>query len=388
MTALLHTALVSKFQCLGEACEDTCCQNWSMQVDEETLAAYRERTPELLHAVETEADGTHVMKRDPATRYCVKMENGLCGIHKKYGESMLGDACHFYPRVTRALGAKHLMTATPSCPEVVRLMLALDDPFSPVSASVGRLPRTLKDYLPNAMDADAVMVVHQAFIACALDDGIAPEQALARISSVARSMALLDPKTLNQSVPLYLRLADGRLATPEPHPADSFNLLHALCGLIIASHKPISDRLKRTIADIEQALKATLDWQNVQIAVSEGSSAALTAIRQEWQEAAPHYAHALRRFLAMQLSLGLFPFAGLGSDAVQRITFIGVRLATVKLALMCAHHLHGPLSNEDIVRIIQSLSRFMDHLGSADFSLSIYNETGWTNEARLRALCS
>ncbi|MDX2073094.1 MAG: flagellin lysine-N-methylase [Alphaproteobacteria bacterium] len=386
--ALTQTTLISSFQCLGEACEDTCCQNWSMQLDAPTLAKYESAAPELLAAVEREEGGLPVMRRDPATRHCVKMENGLCGIHKRYGDAMLGDACHFYPRVTRTLGQKTLMTATPSCPEIVRLMLALEMPFAPVDGAALRLPHSLKNYLPEGMDEAVALAVHQAFLDCALDASLAPQQALAHIASVARSMELLDAKTLDQSVPLYLRLAGGRLPVAEAHPADAFNLLHALCGLIVASHKPISDRLRKTISDMERSLQATLDWERVQISLGEGSAAALADIRAKWQEASPHYAHALRRYLAMQLSLALFPFAGLGGNASERVTFIGVRFATIKLALACAHHLHGPLAGEDIVRIIQSLSRFMDHLGDAAFSLSIYAETGWNKEARLLALCA
>jgi len=358
-----------------------------MQVDDATLAKYKNDAPELLASVEVERDGTAVMKRNPATRYCVKTEDGLCGIHKKYGDGFLGDACHFYPRVTRSIGEQNMMTATSSCPEIVRLMLSLDAPFALVGTSVERLPQTLKNYLPEGMDATVADAVHQAFIACALDETISPEQALARIASVAKSMVFLDPKTLDQSIPLYLRLADGRVPPAQPHPSDAFNVLHALCGLIVASHKPISGRLKKTISDMEQALQVTLDWQNVQIHLAPDSNDALAQVKAGWKAASEHYAHALRRYLAMQLSLNLFPFAGLGKDAPEHITFIGVRFATIKLALACAHHWQGPLSNEEIVRIIQSLSRFLDHLGDGAFSLSIYRETGWTEEARLLALC-
>jgi len=376
---ITQTKLISTFECLGASCEDTCCQNWSMQVDAATLERYKTQAPELLAAVETDQD-ILVMKRDPATRHCVKMEDGLCSIHKKYGSDFLGDACHFYPRVTRNVNEKTLMTATPSCPEIVRLMLALQDPFAPIENTIERLPQTLKRY---ASDTDAG-AVHHAFLQCALDETLSPEQALSRISSVARSMAMLDPNSLDQAVPLYLRLAGGRIPKPEEHPADAFNLLHALCGLIVASHKPISKRLQKTISDMELSLQAKLDWNAVAIMLGEGSSAALADVIKKWNPA--HYAHALRRYLAMQLSLNYFPYAGLGNDATERITIIGVRFATTKLALACAHALQGDLPPEEMVRIIQSLSRFMDHLGDGSYSLSIYNETGWTKESRLLAL--
>jgi hypothetical protein len=64
-----------------------------------------------------------------------------------------------------------------------------------------------------------------------------------------------------------------------------------------------------------------------------------------------------------------------------------VRFATFKLALMSASVIHKiELPEETVVRIAQSLSRFLDHLGDAYFSLKIYGETGWDQEARLRGL--
>lgn len=385
MADVQQTKLIEQFQCLGDACEDTCCQNWSMQVDDATIARYREQAPELLEAVE-EDNGLMVMRRNPATRHCIKMEDGWCSIHKKFGSEMLGDACHFYPRVTRMCGGKTLMTATPSCPEVVRLLLAMEDPFTPVTHTIERVPHQMKQYLPEGVDEAVAIAVHEAMLETAMDQTIAPEQALARLSSVARSLPMLDKKTLDQSVPVYLRLADGRLPAPESHPADHFNLLHALCGLIVASQKPVSPRLQQTISDMETALKVTLDWQNTLIQLSEKSEGAVQKIWDDWRESSGHYDHALRRFLALQCSLHFFPFAGLGNMAQEKITFIGVRFSIIKLALACAHHLHGALPEEEVVRIIQSLSRFLDHLGDATFSLAIFNETGWIKEARLRAL--
>lgn len=278
------------------------------------------------------------------------------------------------------------MTATPSCPQVVRLMLSLEDAFADVETTTDRLPQSLKNYAPEGMSHEAALAVHRAFLNVALDESIAPEAALARISNVARRVSMLDPNTLDQSVLLYLRLAASGIPAQENHPADAFNLLHALCGLIVASHKPVSPRLARTITDMEAALHAKLDWEKVQIGLAGDSGEALAKIISNWDQ--NHYAHALRRYLAMQLSLGLFPFAGLGNDAAERITIIGVRFATIKLALASAHALYGRLSEEEMVRVIQSLSRFLDHLGSATYSLVIYHETGWTKEARLLGLFS
>jgi len=91
-TILQHPALAT-FSCLGDKCEDTCCKGWSMQLDEATLERYKQKAPELLDAVEPAEETPWIMRKDKQTSYCVKYEGGLCGIHKKYGDDFLGDAC-------------------------------------------------------------------------------------------------------------------------------------------------------------------------------------------------------------------------------------------------------------------------------------------------------
>jgi hypothetical protein len=46
----------------------------------------------------------------------------------------------------------------------------------------------------------------------------------------------------------------------------------------------------------------------------------------------------------------------------------------------------GNLSADDAARIVQTLSRVLDHLGDSRFSLSIYAETQWLEEARMLGL--
>jgi len=384
-TILQHPALAT-FSCLGDKCEDTCCKGWSMQLDEATLERYKQKAPELLDAVEPAEETPWIMRKDKQTGYCVKYEGGLCGIHKKYGDDFLGDACHFYPRSTRALGNSHIMTATLSCPEIARLSLFSDTAFAFKESDVARLPYTLKNYLPESMSHEDALAVHSAFLQ-ATQDAAKVEIILARIASVARSIELLDKNSWAGAVPFYLRNADTRLPVPLKNPADPFNLLHALCGIVVATHKPPGERLSLTINDIEKALSSTLDWQNVLIHTGENSLDAYEKIKKIYNEQEKIFQPILKNYLQMQLSLSLFPFSGLGSNLSERITIIGVRLATIKLALMSACSIgDGALPQEVVVRVVQSLSRIMDHLGDPSFSLQIYAETGWSKEDRLRGL--
>jgi hypothetical protein len=91
----------------------------------------------------------------------------------------------------------------------------------------------------------------------------------------------------------------------------------------------------------------------------------------------------LKRYIQAQLSQALFPFSGFGQTLTERVSVIGVRLATVKLALATTADMISP---DRVVHVIQVLSRFMDHLADPTLTLRIYQETGWIREARLRAL--
>ncbi len=390
---ILRSKSLSQFVCLGDKCEDTCCQTWTMQVDEATLERYRTQAPELLAAVEQSKDHANdvdwLMRKDAATGFCVKLQGGLCGIYPKYGSDFLGDACHFYPRMTRKLGSQILMDGVLSCPEMVRQALYQPQTSNRETVSIDRLPVGIKNYLPPDLNEADALAIHQCFIDTAGDTSFSVEEAFVRIASVTRSIGRSGLASWPQAVPFYLKNVGMWIPMSEPNPLDPFNLLHAFAGLVVATRKPITGRLKDTLDEMQKALAVTLDMEKVIINTTDDSASAIEGVRMLWKEvgASVKYDDILRRYLQIQMAETLFPFAGPGKVPVECITIVGARLATIKLALMCACAVHGPdLSQDVVVRIIQSISRVLDHLASADFSLQIYAETGWTQEGRMRAL--
>lgn len=389
-TAIQRTKLVSQFTCLGDKCPDTCCQNWSMQVDEPTLARYRAEAPELLGATESGGkEATTIMRKNSGTGFCVKFDGGLCGVHKQYGDRMLGDACHFYPRVTRALGNTVLMTASMSCPEIARLAFTLDNADGLEAATIERLPNGMKDYLPPELTTAQALVVHQAFLDATKDKAEKAEQIFLRIASVSRSFEYMKPKDWPEAAAFYLQVADGRIAAAKRMDNDPYNALLSLAGLIVASQKPMPPRLQQTITEMETALGAKINWQTLQMDIADDAVERCARMKTLWQEkCSAHYDAFLKHWLMMQLSIALYPFGGFGEKLSDRATIIGVRLAIFKLALLSAHTISGSdaLPEETPVRIAQSLARFLDHLGDPGYSLTIYSETGWREEGRLRGL--
>ena len=382
-----QTHAVARFTCLGESCPDTCCKGWGMQLTAETFAQYQAEAPELLEAV-TSGEAEFVMKRDPVSDYCVKLDGGWCAIHRDYGESFLGDACHFYPRITRALNEVVFTTAALSCPESARLMLFSEDAFSLTPREELRVPFSLKNYLPEGLLPGEAMQVHQRFIGEAGDAVRSPERSLMHISTVARGLETQVPAQWPAAAEFYFKMAEGRLPAAEAHASDLTHVLHALQGLIAASRITERPRLLLTVARMAEALGAELDWEQRTIALTPDAPERALRLLHFWRsEVAPLMQPMLRRYLQAQLSIGFFPFGGLGGTLSERVTIIGARFATVKLALMSEAILTAAVPSEtETVRIVQSLSRFLDHLAEPDLSLAIYREVEWLREPRLRAL--
>lgn len=388
MTTQFRTKIVSDFVCTTDKCPDTCCKHWSMQMDRVTFEKYKSDAPELLDAVEEDNDKTLITKKDPQSGYCVKFSDGKCGIHLKYGEGFLGDACYFYPRITRDVGEARIITATMSCPEIAKIALYSENPFVLEEVSSARAPQEIKNVLPEGLSVEDALSIHKLFIAATEDKEASAEKIFARISSVSRSLARIEKKGWLGATGMYFRLADSAIPAPEKNINDPFNLLHSLCGLVVASKKSIPPRLKQTISEMENALSVKLDWQNVLINASEESVAAYDKLQKLWQnEMRDEYNPLLKRWLAAQISASFYPFAGLGGSLPERITIIGVRLAILKLALMSIYSINdGKLHQDDVIRVVQSLSRFLEHLADPSFSLRIYEETGWNKENRLLGL--
>ncbi len=382
---ILQTRLLDSFECLGNECDDTCCKGWGMQLDEETYQRYKQQAPELLDAV-TSGEAKYIMKRDATTDYCVKFDNGWCAIHKQYGTEFLGDACHFFPRVTRKIGDKIIQTASMSCPEIARRVLFNSNNFTNYETQCTRIPFSIRDYLPTEITSSQALQIHDAFLQAANDKTSSAEHIICRMLTVAESMKAIAVKNWPEAVAFYFRTADNMLPPAETNAADPFNCLHALVGLLKATRKsPARQRLDTVITTMQKALMVEFDSDN-KMSLSADSSNNYQQICTMWQEEEIKWQPALRRWLQSQLSVAFIPFAGLGNDLPEKIVIIAVRLASLKLALMSYLFIHEKLTDDDAILIVQSLARFMDHLADPTLSLQIYEETGWMRAGRLRGL--
>lgn len=116
----------SAFCCLAGDCPDSCCKEWAVAVDEETLMKYRAIPGALGDAVRgtlREEDGETVLFSQGG-QCPLQQRDGLCRIHRELGEETLCQVCREYPRLRHDYGTFLELGLELSCPQAARLILS------------------------------------------------------------------------------------------------------------------------------------------------------------------------------------------------------------------------------------------------------------------------
>lgn len=130
---VLQPTYMKEFRCIGGACEDSCCVGWRVDLDKETYITYKSILDEELKPLFDKMVNRKHNNKSDASYGKIKMnkdgrcpfldENNLCKIHGKLGEKYLSDTCTYYPRIVNRVDDKLERSATMSCPEIARLAL-------------------------------------------------------------------------------------------------------------------------------------------------------------------------------------------------------------------------------------------------------------------------
>ena len=139
---LIYPDYYPKFQCLAGACPDTCCKDWQIILDPDTLARYRALPGEFGERVRAS-----LVEEDGETRFAVQdghcpllAADGLCDIQRALGEDALCRTCGSHPRFSEIYGLTEEQSLSISCPAAARLLL---DRSTPVRLERGEDDRPL-----------------------------------------------------------------------------------------------------------------------------------------------------------------------------------------------------------------------------------------------------
>ena len=118
-----------EFRCIADKCEDSCCQEWEVDVDDEAAAYYQNLPGQLGDRLR------QVMKRiDGGVRLPIEngrcpmwRQDGLCEIQFQEGHEALCHTCRTFPRLSHEYEGFTERDLELSCPEAARMIFSGDE---------------------------------------------------------------------------------------------------------------------------------------------------------------------------------------------------------------------------------------------------------------------
>ena len=128
----IYPTIYHAFQCKADQCENTCCQLWTIDIDEPTAERYHSMTgslgESLRQAITVDDEGSHFIFSKAQPMCPLLNEKGLCKVVLELGEEGLCDTCHMHPRFYKYIEDLELCGVGLSCEASVEL-LAQQEPM-------------------------------------------------------------------------------------------------------------------------------------------------------------------------------------------------------------------------------------------------------------------
>lgn len=128
----IYPTIYHAFQCKADQCENTCCQLWTIDIDEPTAKRYHAMTgslgESLRQAITVDDEGSHFIFSKAQPMCPLLNEKGLCKVVLELGEEGLCDTCHMHPRFYKYIEDLELCGVGLSCEASVEL-LAQQEPM-------------------------------------------------------------------------------------------------------------------------------------------------------------------------------------------------------------------------------------------------------------------
>ena len=122
----LYPTIYHTFQCKADRCENTCCQLWTIDIDEVTAERYHTMTSplgeSLRQAITVDDEGSHFVFSKKQPMCPLLNEQGLCKVVLELGEEGLCDTCHMHPRFYKYIEGLELCGVGLSCEASVELL--------------------------------------------------------------------------------------------------------------------------------------------------------------------------------------------------------------------------------------------------------------------------
>jgi lysine-N-methylase len=399
----LRPHYVDRFRCIGPACEDTCCQGWSVPIDQPTYEKYisiETMQPHLgsiivLNPEPQPFDFARITTTSSAACFFLDQER-LCTIQKQLGPDLLSSTCATYPRSIGEVSGQQELSLNLSCPEAARLTLLDphllgDGPWQ--TPSPDRYAAILQDAAADRTAYDPLLATRDFALLLLTDRRHPLWQRLLLLGAVVQQL-----QTLSQATPaaafaaenpriIAQLLADSvRFITQDTigatldgiqvQPGEQLPLILDLLRLRVAL-QPIAPRLLECIQELEQGLGCATPITEAQLLATFRD-----ASRSYYQPLMEQHPHLLENYLANYVFKNNYPFGRQANnkptgnhsteapqtapeaaiDANDQHLLLCAQLAMLQTVLigMAAHHREA-FDTTHVLKLVQSLAKTVEH---------------------------
>jgi lysine-N-methylase len=384
-TALFKPEYSESFHCIGPACEDSCCEEWTVHVDQSTFEKYQAlpagplrtivdesilRMPEKTSAKGGSAAAFAQIRMNADHKCPLLSAGGLCRMQSEYGEAFLSHMCATYPRVVSSIGGVTEKALSLSCPEAARLVLLNPQPAT--SAVKGDAPPTAdaaasqgNPWLPHFWP------IRDFALALVRNRVYPPWQRLFLIGLFGSRLDAIAPGDLGKNVPQLLadfaaavvsrKLQASMETLPVDH-AQQLDVVLRLAGMLL--HRSyIRPRFIECIQAFTQG-------------IGNGPGATLESLTACYAEAHDHYfapffekhPYILENYLINTIFRCRFPFGrdwarnGSAPSMSREFALLTAQFALIKGLLIGVAGFHREcLSTHNVVHTFQAASKHFEH---------------------------
>ena len=371
----------ASFRCISSACEDTCCQGWSVPIDRATYEKYRSIDSLKPHlgtlivlntANPTPAD--HARIPLTTTSSCPFLDGqNLCGIHKQLGPEALSVTCATYPRAVSTVSAEREEALNLSCPEAARLTLL--DP--------NMIPLIGPSSYAGLQSAESHLAIREFALTLVADRRYPLWQRMYLLGILARRLETLsgarivaDWAEANPTTVAHMLVDSARIATlqrlrplmddMQPQPAQQLQIVMELLRTRL-SQPPVPSRFLECVEDFESGLgcKTAMCEQEILTAYTDANRLYLKPFMDRHPYLLENYVknHIFKNHYPFTHSRDRYPdLQQEQPDAEIEHLVLCVHLALVQTLLTgIAGHYRAAFDSTHVIKLVQSFARTFEH---------------------------
>jgi len=390
---------MTQFQCVGSACEDTCCAGWKVLVDKDTLKKYRvTKHPEMKASLRDNVKRNRAGSSDNAyakinlnsSGNCTLLdENRLCTIQKELGADFLSNTCAIYPRNLNTVDNIVEKSAMLSCPEVARLVLLNEkgiDFIQDVEPSDTR--GFVKKNTMSKEQQELFWDLRIFAIRTLQNRSTTIENRLIMLGLFLKKYDKLGLERSLKSVHALMEEFDKQIT--DKNVIDSINQLPVnilfqinICKSLLKYRTSIpvgSQRYKECFEEMIDGL-----GMNDEVEDDVVKQRYQSAYQLNYKPFIEKYEYILENYLVNYVFANLFPFDK--RTVTASFTMLVINFSMIKLHLVGMAKYHKELSTDLVVKLVQSYSKVIDHNSSYLKNVEdLMNEHGYTTLTYMVAL--